>query len=249
MKTAVCFSGRLVYPQYAENLFKHVIDPYKADVFIDTWIPLFQTTAALAPNKADWQKILTLGTDSVEFENTNIQGFINLYQPKLINLELFDLMPLTHQIRSVLPNSTKTYVGHESPHTKRENVLFMWYKIWKCNQLRKLYEQVNRIRYDVVIRMRFDVQFETFPIIDPKRKTVYIPEGGDYEGGVCDQVALADSATMDLYCELWNEIYRYSTAGIGIHPESMLRKHLNINRLDIARFPAGLTLRGSPQSV
>lgn len=252
MKTAVCFSGRMTYPQYADNIRKYVIDPYGADVFIDTWIPMYQTTANVAPSAQDWEKIFVLGPDSVEVENSNIQGFINLYQPKLINLELFDLMPLTHQVRSIIPTNTKTANGHDSPNTKKENVLFMWYKIWKCNQLRKFYEQTNRIRYDLVIRMRFDVTFESFPVIkpedQPRRKTIYIPQGGDYCGGICDQVAFGDATSMDMYCDLWNEIYRYSVAGIGIHPESMLRKHLEINRLSVERFPAGLHLRGNPQS-
>jgi hypothetical protein len=246
MKTAICFSGRLCYLNHFENHYSKVIEPYKADVFIDTWMPMTQASAVWSPSADDMEKIRLFG-QMPDIESVEIQSFINSYRPKLLNMEFFDLMPLTHQIRSVLPPSTKTSIGHESPHTKKENVLFMWYKIWKCNQLRKLYEQINRIRYDVVIRMRFDSTFDEVPVIDPKRKTVYIPSGGDYEGGVCDQFAIADSVTMDIYCELWNEIYRYSTAGIGIHPESLLRKHLDVNRLDVARFPAGLKLRGEPQ--
>lgn len=246
MKTAVCFSGRLCYPDNAKNLYEKIIAPYQADVFIDTWIPFSQGSAQIYPNEGDWERIRAFGEIPVP-EETNVQKFINLYRPKLIHMEYFDVLPLTHQIRSVLPPSTRTARGTDSPNTVKENVLFMYYKIWRANQLRKLYEQTNRIRYDVVIRLRLDVTVDTFPIIDPKRKTVYIPEGGDYEGGYCDQVALADSVTMDIYCELWNEIYRYSTAGIGIHPESLLRKHLEVNRLDVARFPAGLKLRGVPQ--
>jgi len=236
----------MCYLNYAENLYKQVIEPYKADVFIDTWIPYYQSSASWSPSEDD-QINMKLSGQIPDVEETNIQEFIEAYRPKLINMEYFDLMPLTHQIRSVLPQNTKTALGYDSPHTKKENVMFMWYKIWKCNQLRKFYEQINRIRYDIVIRLRFDVTFDDFPVIDPVRKTIYVPQGGDYEGGLCDQVALADSVSMDMYCELWNEVYRYNTAGIGIHPESMLRKHLEVNRLDIARFPAGLKLRGNPQ--
>jgi len=130
-----------------------------------------------------------------------------------------------------------------------ENVFFMWYKIWKANQMRKLYEQHNRIRYDCVIRLRFDTTFKEFPYIEPERKTVYIPDGGDYEGGICDQVALADATTMDLYCELYNDLYRYTVAGFGCHPESMLRRHLEVNRLTVKRFECDFALRGGLQNL
>lgn len=246
MKTAVCISGRLAYLKNHENIREHVINPYRADVFIDTWIPFSQSSAQWSPSAEDWEKIRLYG-DMPDIEDPNVQEFINLFQPKLINMEHFDLMPLTHQVRSVLPRGTRTADGGDSPGTKRENVMFMWYKIWKCNQLRKLYESINRIRYDVVIRMRFDTSFDSFPVIEPTRKTIYIPQGGDHGGGICDQVAIADSVAMDMYCELWNEVYRYNTAGVTVHPESLLRKHLEVNKLNVERFPAGLKLRGQPQ--
>lgn len=231
LKTAICLSGKLGYLENHKNIFENVIAPYQADVFIDTWIPYKSVE----------------NTNESFLDETDIKGFIELYRPKLINMEYFDLMPLIHQIRSNIPDNSTAINGYPSPNTNKENVMFMWYKIWKCNQLRKLYEKINRIRYDTVIRLRFDVEFERFPVIEPERKTVYIPMGGDYEGGICDQVALGDATTMDIYCELWNEIYRYSSGGIGIHPESILRRHIQINQLRIVRFPTGLKLRGVTQ--
>jgi hypothetical protein len=215
------------------NILEQVILPYKADVFIDTWIP-FGNTSIRTNDKSNIPQV--------------IEEYAEKYRPKMMVLDNFDDIPLTHQIRKVLPKSAMTYGNVvESTFTNKENVMFMWYKIWKVNQLRKLYEQANRIRYDCIIRLRMDTSFKDgeFPVIEPKRKSVYIPIGGDYEGGICDMLAIADPITMDLYCELYNEIYRYATAGIGIHPESMLRKHLEINRLNIERFDCTFALRGN----
>jgi hypothetical protein len=242
MKTAVCLSGKLDAIESHRNLLEQVIEPYKADVFIDSWIPFGNNSIQSCWTEEDYKNA------GFEYppKPQNIQEYAEAFQPKMMVLDNFDTIPLNHQIRSVLPKSKMTAIGVESLDTKTENVLFMWYKIWKANQLRKLYEQANRIRYDCIIRLRFDSTFKDneFPVIDPKRKTVYIPYGGDYEGGICDQVAIADPTTMDLYCEMYNEIYRYTTAKIGIHPESMLRKHLEINRLNVERFECQFALRG-----
>lgn len=244
MKTAVCISGKMDSIWNADNLIKFVIAPYAADVFIDTWIPYENNTIKTGYTEAELVQV-GIPVDAIpKAPPAIIQDFADKFRPKMMVLDSFDDVPLTHQIRTLLPKNKKTNSGVVSEGTRAENVMFMWYKLWKCNQLRKLYEQANRVRYDCIIRLRFDNSFTGFPIIEPKYKTIYIPEGGDYENGINDQLAIADSQTMDLYCDMYNEIYRYSYAGIGIHPESMLRKHLEINRIKIERFECGLHLRG-----
>lgn len=245
MKTAVCISGKMDSIWNADNLIKFVIAPYAADVFIDTWIPFQNNSIKTGYTEVDFVNLGLPVSDLPKMQPPVIQDFADKFRPKMMVMDNFDDIPLNHQIRTLLPKSKKTSNGVISEGTKTENVMFMWYKLWKCNQLRKLYEQANRVRYDRIIRLRFDSSFTEFPIIEPRYKTVYIPNGGDYEGGINDQLAIADSQTMDLYCDMYNEIYRYSYAGIGIHPESMLRKHLDINRIKIERFECGLHLRGN----
>ncbi len=249
MKTAVCISGKMDAIWNADNIIKHVIEPYRADVFIDTWIPYDSTTIKTGWSDEDYVAAGVPLSEKPTPERSLIHEYADKFRPKMMVLDNFDDVPINHQVRSLLPSNKKTSAGSISHGTKAENVLFMWYKLWKCNRLRRLYEEGNRIRYDCIIRLRFDNSFTSFPIIEPKYKTIYIPEGGDYDGGINDQLAIADSQTMDLYCEMHNEIYRYSYAGIGIHPESMLRKHLEINRLKVERFECGLHLRGSPIST
>lgn len=264
IKTAVCVSGRLTSLENYDNIRQHIIEPYNADVFIDTWIPFaknsMRITAAANPSPEGWQHISP--TEALYVPNlfdeapegatifpeevpVSINQFADVWKPKVINLEFFDGMPLTYQIRRVLPKNTIAYDKTDSTGTNVENVMFMFYKVWKCNQLRKSYEQINRIKYDRVIRLRFDNTFDSYPMILPECKTVYIPNQADHLKGICDQHAIADTQTMDIYCELYNEIYRYITAGIGIHPESILRKHLEINRIVTSRFECGMKLRGT----
>ena len=253
LKTAVCISGKLSMLENYDNIRQHIIEPYNADVFIDTWIPFNQNTMKVSPKPMDadsWKDISIFPEHMIDLNAivtqapVDINVFVSTWKPRLINMEYFDAMPLIYQIRRTLPKNTMTYSSGDSPGTIVENVMFMFYKIWKCNQLRKFYEQINRIRYDRIIRLRFDNTFDSYPVIMPEFKTVYIPNQADHMGGICDQHAIADPQTMDLYCDIYNELYRYVSAGIGIHPESILRKHLEINRIRSVRFECGMKLRG-----
>jgi hypothetical protein len=279
MKTAVLLTGKITGTENLENHIKEVFAPYHADVFVDSWIPFpknsMATTALRSEQIMDrvingkekpenvFRELIAGGMNVDEAQRTveeifgtdpkiDLIEFANGYQPKMLNLEYFDSVPLVHQVRALrkLRGNTiskKSIMGIESTNTKIENVIFMWYKIWKCNELRKVYERTHKVRYDRVIRMRFDNTFEGLPVIEPLPKTVYVPKGGDYMGGLCDQFAIADSQTMDLYCDLYNEIYRYIVVGFGIHPESLLRKHLEVNRLNLIRLDCNMLLRGKIQ--
>lgn len=244
MKTAVLITGRMEKEDIyrVENLMDQIIIPYKADVFIDSWIPYKGVSHKLATHRVHDE----FNDIDPEFPAFDVDEFAEKYQPKMMCLDHFDAVPLTHQIRlavSKLPLASRTLEGGVVSHRK-ENVFFMWYKIYKANRLRKLYEELNRVRYDRIIRTRFDSNFAGMPVIEPEPKTIYVPNCGDYEGGLNDQFAMGDSQAMDMYCDLYMDIYRYITLGVSQHPESMLRVHMEINRLNIARFECEQYLRG-----
>jgi len=246
MKTAVLISGRIEPEdiQRIPNLMEQIIEPYKADVFIDTWIPYKGTSHKLGLHRV-YEEFE--GNHSPEFPAVDINAFAEAYKPKMMTLDSFDDIPLTYQIRSIantFPLHSDTLTGARVANRK-ENIFFMWYKLYKANRLRKLYEEVNRIRYDRIIRTRFDSSFSYFPAdIIPAPKTLYIPVVGDYDGGINDQFALGDSQAMDLYCDLYLEIFRYWIAGVSQHPESLLKVHLEVNRLNVKRFHCKQFLRG-----
>lgn len=246
MKTAVIISGRME-PEFANcipNLREQIIEPYKADVFIDSWIPYKGTGQNLGFHRV-YEEFD--GNHSPEFPAVDINVFAEGYKPKMMVLDSFDDIPLTFQIRSIantLPIHSVANSG-ATVANRKENIFFMWYKVYKANKLRKLYEEVNRIRYDMIIRTRFDSSFSHFPPgIIPEPKTLYIPVVGDYDGGINDQLAMGDPQAMDLYCDLYAEIFRYWFAGVSQHPESLLKTHIEVNRLRVKRFHCRQFLRG-----
>jgi hypothetical protein len=105
------------------------------------------------------------------------------------------------------------------------------------------------MKYDCVIVSRFDVTFDESPNIVPTKNEVHIPIGPSEEsveyvlGGLPDFFAFGDFASMNVYCTLFNDILRYHHEGHGLHPESILRKHLEFNNVPFTRFPTKIRLR------
>jgi len=56
------------------------------------------------------------------------------------------------------------------------------------------------MKFDCVIRMRFDSDFEGKTLdVSKCSDGLYIPEGEDWLGGINDQFALGSSESMDIY--------------------------------------------------
>jgi hypothetical protein len=113
----------------------------------------------------------------------------------------------------------------------------MFYKITKCNQLKKQHEDAHNFKYDIVVRLRPDISFQNHVIFSRDRDKIFIPNGYDY-GGVCDQFAYGSSDLMDKFCDLFPNIKKYVEEGCVFNPEFLLDYHckkldLNIIRQDI----------------
>lgn len=230
MKTAILLSGQVRDAKECFSTLKqHLIEPYNADVFIDTWLPK--------------NKVLDHRGNLIE-DNLTCDEILELYKPKLAMFEDFDSSPVFQRIKELNITNRTAYDGTHAWETKIENVFYMYYKVWRCLQHMKHYEAFNAFQYDLVIRARFDLMFESFPIIEPKVRTVHVPAGFDHRGGINDLLSLGNRETMEKVCDLFSKLIQYGSIGIGFHPESILRKHFDLSGLDIDRFPVKYKLRG-----
>lgn len=230
MKTAILISGQL---RDARNCFpslkEYVIDAYNADVFIDTWSP--------GNNVLDHRGHLIS-------DNLSPQETLLLYKPKLAMFEDFDNSLFFDRIKKSNIGNKIGYDGSHAWETKVENVFYMYYKVWRCFQHMKHYESLNNFHYDRVIRMRFDLMFDMFPIIEVEPDSVYVPAGFDHRGGINDLLSLGTRETMEKICDLFSNLVQYAESGVGMHPESVLRTHMERCGLAINRFPLKYKLRG-----
>jgi|APSaa5957512622_1039677.scaffolds.fasta_scaffold109355_1 hypothetical protein len=85
-------------------------------------------------------------------KNINVDDLIELYKPTKILVENQDDIAMKGLIN--LKNINKLRVEHNKIPS---NYMFQFYTIYKCNELSKEHEKEVNIKYDIIIRCRFDI--------------------------------------------------------------------------------------------
>jgi hypothetical protein len=173
------------------------------------------------------------------YDNTidiNPIELINLYNPKNIQF-------------TQLPNTVIDMVDMVSNYSKADesntlSIFSMWYGIKKTNELKVNYELENNFKYDVVIRARFDTEILNKVELKLVQNSIFIPIGSDHRGGYNDLFAYGSSNTMDYYCSTFDNLIQYIIDGELIHPECLLRHHLDKHNFTFIRTNIPLKLRG-----
>lgn len=210
-------SGHLRYYDKTYNeLKKNIIDILNPDIFIHTW-----------DNKGIQKRDSGYKIDMSEI--VDIDHVKELYKPKKMVVEKY-----TEDIRREL-SPGKYRQQHRVPV---ENILSMFRKIELCDKLRLDFESELGIKYDLVIKCRPDILFNT-PI--PKEElsvvndTIWVPDTGNKQ--INDHLAFSNGDNMEYYSSLYSKIndYYYDEApnppnitekGCCIHAETMLNYHL-----------------------
>lgn len=231
MRTAILLPGQIRNAKACfESIIRNVIEPYDADVFIESWLP--------ENNTLDHRNQLISNDMSID-------ELFEKYKPKVATFENFDTSELISKLKNLNIKNKKAFDGSWAQETIIPNIFYMHYKVWRCCESMLRYEQINGITYERIIRLRFDLEFEEFPRQeDMKPNTIYVPEGSDHRGGLNDLVAFGTRDSMFIYCALYPLLMQYAEAGIGFHPESILRHHMLFNSMNIERFKMKYKLRG-----
>jgi hypothetical protein len=141
------------------------------------------------------------------------------------------------------------YSFKKRPETIIANTYSMFYHNKRCFDLIEKYYQ----KFDIIIRFRADIHSpEVLPILNIKPNTIYIPKGQDpFEGTINDQVAYGDFNSIKIYCEVVNNIIAFCNCNKPqliksfnsiinkntlFHPETLMKKQLDVCRLNIIRF-------------
>lgn len=156
----------------------------------------------------------------------------------------FDI-PQSNCFWGVVPIPREFKNLNKATETKIENCSSMFYHNKKAFELIKN----SKKAYDVVLKYRADIDLspslkfltfkETTNIIE--QNTVYIPKGNDF-GGVNDQIAYGDLDSMEKYCKTFDNILKICADGHRFHPETLLFRNLERERVTIARFNFNWTL-------
>lgn len=135
----------------------------------------------------------------------------------------------------VIPRDFKNL--SKASETKLENCSSMFYHNQKAFELIKN----SKKHYDIIVKYRADINnnsnFLTFKECgrEIEENTVYIPKGNDY-GGVNDQIAYGSMSSMEKYCKTFDNILKICADGHRFHPETLLFRNLEREKVTIARF-------------
>jgi hypothetical protein len=228
MRVAICLSGQTRnWMGCGDTIKNHIIDPLKADVFVHTWT-------------IKGEKVINEATGDYIPPPTPMVGNIrDFYKPTSSIIEEPD------------------YDKFKKIHPQRYyNVLMQHYSIWRANELKKEYEHANNMKYDLVIRCRFDLEIHKFDIVDtlpnivdtiylPPNENMNMPFNEDMKKALelygikympNDQLAYGSSEGMDYYSKLWeiesNDITAYGNHGEGSYTDHLWNKNTSKFKAD-----------------
>ena len=247
MRIAVCFSGSLrQFKSCYEPFKKNILDSSNCDIdiFVSTWKSEIRHFKKQVNDEGD------------------VHGMMEMYDPVAVNIEVYNnnkRRQLYEESKmGIFQNKMQKHHNCISGHRKDKcrfcgsnnihNQIGQLYNIWKANEIKKEFEHECNFKYDLVIRTRFDNYF--FDSLDDSRAervsdgSIWIPHGFDdlpeYGRGVNDQFAIGTSEAIDVYSDMYPNMYDYcmeyglSKEGYGIPHRTILiaakKKNVQVKR-------------------
>jgi hypothetical protein len=159
-----------------------------------------------------------------------------LYKPKYVMYEKYD--------RDLIEKFNMTNNFLHYTESTPSSLCKMWFGNMMVNTLKDDYEKNNDMKYDVVIKCRFDVNIlEKIELKLPENQ-IYIPIGWDHMDGVNDTFAYGDSDSMNYYLNAYYSLDGFINEGRFIHPEMLLKAHLMRGEMMVLRNSIKMSLRG-----
>lgn len=250
MKVALCLSGQArTFLKCIQSQKTHIIDRLNPDIFIHTWS--FEGHRKLlgfhnqSYSVQDHQKYI--GDDNNVLP---IAELFDSYRPKKIIVDDPDISPFMGMIKkskrySVIDDDFMKLFTNDN-RFKTFNIIMQHYSNYKSNSLRNEFERQHHIKYDLVIRCRMDLFFESTEfestLGDVQQNTIFLAPNQNIdiifnkpmqialqENGIQympnDQFAYGNSDAMNYYFA----IYKYYETDIDYYPhhgEGSLSEHL-----------------------
>jgi hypothetical protein len=228
MKVAICFSGQIRELDKSLEYRKNIIQKYDMDVYGSFW-----------ETDEDSKTLFNqLNPKNVEYEDFNLfQPTIDVFNQEVsvpVHSEPTEDKNSHHIVNSSLNPNHIDYI-------MKNNILSMWYKVWRANLISK------KENYDIVIRTRTDIYFDEIEI--EKNDYLNIPWGWRYNtcwegcGGPIDMFAYGKPEIMDFYSSLFLYLSRFLKEGQYFFPaENVLSSHLCQKDITIRTLPIRLFL-------
>jgi uridine kinase len=127
-----------------------------------------------------------------------------------------------------------------SDDKKINNTYNNWFKFYKLNELKKINENENKLKYDLVIKFRPDLNIISDNIFNFSENTITIPKESlidkkklitPNDKYICDILAYGSSSLMDDYFSIFNNLESLIN-DYGYVSETILYHHLTNNKIN-----------------
>ena len=173
-------------------------------------------------------------------DGNDVTVFCHVWEtPEVADIEIYK--PEAFMIEKSLTNDLSKYtrVPPPQPNWKvkdpARSTYNQLYGILKCNELKKVYEETNNMKFDWVIRSRFDFAINAkIPFAELDNTKLHIPNcrmtpQRDFGN---DQFAFSSSENMDKYADTFNRIDEfYDEDGVQMMCEDMMSENWKANGL------------------
>ena len=203
MRVALCFSGQIrSFEKSKENLEKFILSNNENELQIDVFLHTYYKYG------------------DFEYRNYYSQNDpLDFYG----NYKDIDFSKI---ITFFKPISFK----FESPHYE-QNSKSMFYSMYKCNELKREYEELYKFKYDIVVKLRYDF-YPTGKINYEVGDELHIIDRPGGLGGLCEAFSYSSSETMDKYTSIFKE-YENEDIIENLCPETLNEIHIKTNNLRI----------------
>jgi hypothetical protein len=208
MNIAVCFSGHLRNFSDLLDNFKEKILIFKKDHEVDLFFSLWDTYEP----EFSWQNQNKTISKKIELQN------ILELNPAKIEVENFQ----KNKRQLLLNNFTDLQCNNDK--IIKDGILYstsMFYKLYKCNLLKKEFEKSNKITYDLVIRYRSNLFIDGDINLNISKNILYTKRSPD---STCldDIFAYADTNIMDIYSNVYPNLSLILNKYKNFGPENIL---------------------------
>lgn len=216
IRSALCLSGRpygLI--ECSNSIIKNIIEPNNCDVFIHAW----------HNEELEGQRYRQHSQFPGLVPKDCVNKIKDIYKPKGLTVERQREFS-TADFDSVYQPGDKYFIFA---------IQSMLYSIQKSNEIKKLYEKDNNIKYDYVCRSRFDMVYDNvieFAHLD--NESIWIYNDCKHETGCMnDHFAVSISYNMDIYSDLYDQIYSMYKDGCPWCNEVFLGRWIQKNGISV----------------
>lgn len=220
MKVAFCFSGQ---PRDVKNTLENIKQSWATDQDVDFFFHSW------------W------GQNNVPFRD---DAPSDVYTDDLFDYVIETLNPVDYLIEKPIEFKNQYRDSIHWPcynprfnQNPSQNIQSQFYSNMKSNQLRLKFEEQNNLKYDAVVKCRFDYLFtKKYKVKDFDLSKLNIKNDCKHtEYAINDHVAVSNGYNMNLYCNLFDNLEKYYNMGIEFNPEVILGYHMKYNNVEFAK--------------